>query len=132
MVTLREVQRALEADEPDYARAASLFGADALDHLAALAQTESDPLTASKAVYLASTISDPRAVDILIEAAESREDIVRLAVAGGARNLREDDCSRVLVRLVEDQDYGVQRLVMASASEELKSKFRQQQAGAGG
>jgi HEAT repeat protein len=111
-VTMEEVRAALDPEEPDYVRAAQL-GPDALPHLEVLAQS-SDPLLASKAVYLASLIPDNRAVMILKEATQSNEPQVRIAAATGASNLVSPEGGEVLLSLLDDQDVGVRKVALNS------------------
>ncbi len=85
MVTMRDIRRALDAAEVDYAGAAAL-GSAALPLLAELA-TGDDTLLASKAVYLASVIGGDGSASIITEAAERGDPILRVAAVAALRNL---------------------------------------------
>ena len=111
-ISLQEVTAALMPEEPDYEQAAQL-GPDALPHLATLVQT-GDSMIASKAVYLASLIPDPRTQAILLEATRSGRPEVRVAAAAGARNLDAPAASDVLVAALSDGDSGVRKVALKS------------------
>jgi len=114
-ITLEQVRALLDADEPNYAALARL-GPQVLPHLKTLIAS-ADEHYASKAASLASRIDDDRAVDVLCDAARSPSSLVRLAVAGGVRNVRPPSVVGVLMALLNDRDAGVRKLaVKASAS----------------
>jgi hypothetical protein len=66
---------------------ASRLGHEALPHLDALVKGDNVAL-AAKAAPLASLIQDSRSVDILLNAAKSKHDVVRLAASAGSPNLK--------------------------------------------
>jgi hypothetical protein len=103
-VTMEQVVNALEPDEPNYAKAASL-GPDAIPHLEALVNTESRLST--KAVYLAGLIQDERSVGVLVAAALSKLPEVRVAAAFAGRNLRSPGVESVIRKLESDTDEGI-------------------------
>ena len=94
VVTLEQVIAVLSPEEPNYA-AASRLGSDALPHLDALVKGD-DPALAANAVSLASIIQDGRSVDILMNAAKSEDDVVRLAAVLGGPNLKVKGVDSVL------------------------------------
>ncbi|MFC7613672.1 HEAT repeat domain-containing protein [Actinokineospora soli] len=114
MVTMQDVRRRLDADEVDYAEAAAL-GPDALPHLAALAVSD-DTVLASKAVYLASVIGGDRSADIVAEAAQRGDPVVRVAAAAALRNLPVGDFERVGDALLDDDDPGVRKVAIGSVA----------------
>ncbi len=110
--THAQVRAYLEADELSYPAAAAALGAEALPALEALAQ-DSDPLLASKAVYLASLIPDQRAARVLEQAARSEQVTVRIAAAAGLQQ-QPDVSDEVAVDLLTDTDQGVRKVAEKS------------------
>jgi len=106
-VTMKTVTSLLSAEEPLYSEAARL-GPDALPHLETLARG-SDPLMASKAVYLASLIDHDHAADIVRLAARSDHPVIRVAAAAAAQNLTSEVTRAVLDTLTDDKDHGVRK-----------------------
>ncbi|GAA3051687.1 hypothetical protein [Actinokineospora globicatena] len=91
-ITLQHVRQRLSEPEVDYSAAAEL-GDDALPHLAELA-TRSDTVLACKALYLASLIGGPRSTEIIADAAEHDDPIIRIAASAALRNLRQAERTR--------------------------------------
>jgi HEAT repeat protein len=108
-----EVRKALQAEEPNYARLASEFGVEVLPYLKQMVVGETS-LLASKAAYLAATIGTEEALPVLRQAASSSDVSVRLAAASGATNLSGEHASEVLLPLVDDADIGVQKVALRS------------------
>lgn len=113
VVTMQDVRAQLERDEPNYAEAAHL-GPGALPHLVILVRGD-DPLIASKAVYLASLIRDPRALDLVEMAARSPHPAVRVAAAGALRNLAVIP-DKLWEHLLRDPDVGVRKATLDAAA----------------
>jgi hypothetical protein len=99
-VTLEQVKRLLEADEPNH-RAVARLGSEVIPHLETLARGPNEVL-AARALYSASLINDPRAVNLLFSAATNPSVQIRIQVAAGARNLSQADGERILLRLLND------------------------------
>jgi HEAT repeat protein len=123
-VTMQQVRRALDPDEPDYDQAAKL-GPEALPHLATLI-SGNDVGLAAKAASLAGRIPSEASVAVLERGAVHRDARVRVAAASAAGALPAAGASRVLARLVTDRDVGVQKFALRSvpdrpAPELLKS-----------
>lgn len=112
-LTRNQVLAHLTPEEPDYPKAATELGPEALPVLRDLVAT-ADPLLASKATYLASLLNDDAATDVLRLAAESAHPVVRVAAASGVRNLRPDDADEVVDRLLDDADLGVRKVTAKS------------------
>lgn len=110
-VSMEDVRKVLDPDEPDYAAAAQL-GEDALPHLEELVRGN-DPMLASKATYAASLISG--GADAVATAADSEDPIVRVAAAAAARNLTPERAEPLLRRLSDDEDAGIRKVARASA-----------------
>lgn len=110
-VSMQEVRRVLDPEEPKYDAAAAL-GPEALPHLAELIRGD-DEMLASKATYAASLIQG--GVDAVASAAESGNPIIRVAAAAAARNLPVQESQRVLARLSNDQDSGIRKVARTSA-----------------
>lgn len=111
-VSEADVRKYLDPEEPNYAKAAAALGAEALPVLERLV-SESDPLLASKAAYLASLIPDPGAARVLDVAARSPEATVRVAAAAGAQ--RRPELTAVLDTLATDRDQGVRKVAGRAA-----------------
>jgi hypothetical protein len=107
VVTLEQVIAVLAPDEPNY-EIASKLGPDALPHLDALIKGD-DISLAVKATSLASFIQDDRSADVLINAAKSKHDVVRLAAASGSPNLKVKGVHSVLKLLSADKDPSISR-----------------------
>ena len=84
-VSMNDVRRVLDAEEPNYDAAAKL-GPDALPHLQALVAGP-DPMLASKAAYAASLLEGALGESVVHAAAQSHNPVVRVAAAAAARNL---------------------------------------------
>jgi HEAT repeat protein len=121
-VTMEQVRKALDPEEPDYAKAARL-GPQALPHLATLIAGK-DPGLASKAASLAGMIPDERAVAVLQKAAKSRDARVRVAAAHSAQNLSPEAASGILAGLVTDADVGVQKVALRSVPRKATPELR--------
>jgi HEAT repeat protein len=104
MVTMDDVIKQLDREEPIYEEAAQL-GADALPHLVALIQGN-DPTLAAKATSLAGVIDAPESAAALEVASQHAIPAVRVAAAASARNLTSIPRS-LAVKLLEDPDAGV-------------------------
>lgn len=113
-LTLEDVKRMLEAEEPNYAVAATL-ASDAMPHLEALAKGPAESL-AARAISFASRTNDPRAAELVRWAATSPSLRVRTQAAYGARHLPEADAAAVLTTLVDDADAGVRGVAIKSAA----------------
>jgi len=107
VVTLEQVIAVLSPEEPNYTIAAKL-GPDALPHLEALVKGD-DVSLAAKAASLATLIQDDRSVEILMDAAKSKHDIVRLAAATGSPNLKVKGVDSVLKLLSTDETSSVSK-----------------------
>jgi hypothetical protein len=112
-ITLQQVLRQLDTDEPNYTALAAL-GPEALPHLATLVRGD-DPGLASKAAYLASLIQSDEAVDVLTAAATSAHDTVRVAAAAALRNLSAPQAMRLADHLLDDADAGVRKQAVRAA-----------------
>ncbi len=125
-VTFEQVRAALDPDEPDYPKAATTLGPDALPHLERLIAGD-HPMLASKAAYLAGLIGTERSAEILMRAAGSADVRVRIAAAAAAGNLPPESASNVLLNLVDDADIGVQKVALqavpATASAALRARI---------
>ena len=119
-ITLQNVKSELEPDELDYPAIAQKLGAEAIPYLKQLVDSP-DPMTASKATYLASLIKNENAVAVLKHAATHAEPTVRVAAASGIRNLAETDADSLSDILIQDKDVGVRKTTLNSMSH-IKSK----------
>ena len=113
-VVLDDVLAYLDSEEPDYERAAQL-GPEALPYLIQIINND-DPMRASKAVYLAARIDDGLSQQALTDALRNSNPIVRVAVAGAARNF-SGESRDLLLRLLDDNDSGVRKVALRSIDE---------------
>ena len=114
-VTMQDVLAQIDLDEIDYPAAAAEVGPEALPLLEELAGG-GDPMLASKAVYLASVISDPGSARIVERAAQHPDATLRVAAAAGLRNLAEQDAEPYVDGLLQDSDVGVRKVALKSAA----------------
>lgn len=105
-VTMQDVVRQLDRDEPDYAQAARL-GPQALVHLRQLIQG-SNPGLAAKAACLAGTMNVPESVSVLELAARHPDPVVRVAAAASAKNLTKMN-TLLATTFLSDVDPGVRK-----------------------
>lgn len=122
-VDMRQVKAALYPEEPDYPKAATQLGADALPHLEVIIGG-SDPLLAAKAVYLAGLIGGEKSVPAVLKAARSADPMLRIAAAGAAKHLPTEHTDALLLRLVDDVDIGVQKVAMRSTPATMSDGLR--------
>jgi len=120
-VTMNQVLAEIDRDEPDY-KVLSALGADALTHLAQIAEAD-DPLRAAKAAYAASLIGGLESIDLLKKAANHRDPQVRVALAHGLRS-SADPSIEVLDHLLDDADVGVRKVALNAAGSLGKSELR--------
>jgi HEAT repeat protein len=112
-LTLAQVRTLINLDEPDYDALAKQLGPAAIPHLRTIVKGQ-DPMLASKAVHVVSLISDDRSAEVLTEAAQSPEAIVRVAAAGALRNLQVPAPMVALRDLLTDTDPGVRKVALRS------------------
>jgi HEAT repeat protein len=111
-VSMKDVRKVLDPDEPDYAAAARL-GEEAVPHLDQLVRGD-DAMLASKAAYAASLIVG--GAETVATAAVSEDPIVRVAAAAAARNLPREQARHVLGQLSDDEDAGIRKVARNSES----------------
>lgn len=114
-VTMEDVLARIDLDEIDYPAAAAELGPEAMPVLEELAAGP-DAMLASKAVYLASLISDPGSGRILERGAQHPDARVRVAAAAGLGNLPERDAEPHIDGLLQDADVGVRKVALRSAA----------------
>ncbi|MDJ1132812.1 HEAT repeat domain-containing protein [Streptomyces iconiensis] len=126
-VSMHDVRRVLDPDEPDYAATARL-GPESLPHLRALVDGD-DPLLASKAAYAAGLLEGDTGQEVITVAARSTDPALRVAAASAAVNLPTESAAAVLTDLVADADAGVRKVARSSvpedAPEELAHRARE-------
>lgn len=132
-VSMQDVRRVLDPEEPDYAAMAQL-GPDSLPHLRTLVEGD-DPMLASKSAYAASLLEGDQGQDVILTAARSDDPVLRVAAAGAAVNLPAASAAGVLVGLAADGDAGVRKVALSSVPpdvpDELVSHLRDVAAEAG-
>ena len=121
-VTLEQVLRVLSADEPDYASAARL-GVNALPHLQVLANGP-DVGLAAKAVHLASLIGGNISSDVIADAAQHTNPILRIVAAASLNSIAADRFADTAVRLISDQDRAVRQRALNSLPEAISQDLR--------
>jgi HEAT repeat protein len=105
-VTLEDVVKQLDREEPDYEQAARL-GPEALPYLRQLIQSN-DLGLAAKAAFLAGSINADESVQVLEIAARHPDPVVRVAAAASAKNLTHITTS-LATTFLEDPDPGVRK-----------------------
>lgn len=122
-VTMKDVRRVLDPEEPKYSEAAAL-GPEALPHLRKLVAGP-DPQLAAKAAYAASMLEGDAGAEVVAAAARSEEAIVRVAAASAARNLPGAAAGSVLRELVQDEDSGVRKVARSSVPPDADEDVRE-------
>ncbi|WP_375138090.1 HEAT repeat domain-containing protein [Streptomyces sp. Act143] len=122
-VTIEQVLRALQPEEPDYEQARRL-GSEALPHLYGIVAAGTSQL-APKATYLASLIAAEGSAAVVNRAAQSADPALRVAAAAAARNLPARDSNDILVGLVADEDMGVRKVAVTSAGSEASAELKE-------
>jgi hypothetical protein len=105
VVTMEQVLSVLYPNEPDYEEASKL-GPEALPFLEQVVKGD-NPQLAAKATSLASFIQDSGSVRVLMSAAQSKYDVVRVLAAVSSRNLRVAGIDSVLAILINDNDTSI-------------------------
>jgi HEAT repeat protein len=130
MATLEEVRWELDKDELSYPALAAQFGADVLPQLRELV-AEDEPRIASKAAYLAGLIHSPGADDVVLLAANSRHDVVRVSAAAAVAVMMPASALPIATKLLADVDPGVRIRAVKSAvnlnAPDLSAKVRRMQ-----
>lgn len=121
-VTMQQVRKALDPEEPDYAEAAEL-GPDALPHLEKLVR-QNDSMLSPKAAYLAALIPHDRSADVVRLAATSSNAVVRVAAAAAASLLPGADAAAMLEPLLADHDEGVRKVALSSVQSDTHPSVR--------
>src|SRR5262245_29667648 len=104
-VSYAELKAKLDVDEPDYAALAKI-AANATGHLRKLVAS-AEVVLATKAVSLAGFIRNAGSIDVVEDAAKSRDPLVRVAAAHSAGMLPESPkAARVVSKLLADPDVG--------------------------
>ncbi len=115
MATNQEIIDFLRQDELDYPSAAAKFGKAAIPFIKELINSNDENL-ATKATYLIGYIGDSSLKDTLVSAASHKFTTVRIAAAFGAQHLGANAGQAVLDKALEDNDAGVVKLAMNSAT----------------
>jgi HEAT repeat protein len=112
----KDIRRELSKDdELDYLGLASDLGPDAIPALRDLVRDEV-PRIAASAAYLAGLIAAPASRQVVEEAVQSREAVVRVAAAATLPALAGRDVAGMATKLLLDDDVGVRaRAVRAAA-----------------
>jgi HEAT repeat protein len=112
----KDIRRELSKDdELDYLGLASDLGPDAIPALRDLVRDEV-PRIAASAAYLAGLIAAPASREVVEEAVESRDAVVRVAAAATLPMLAGRDVAPVAVKLLQDDDVGVRARAVRAAT----------------
>jgi hypothetical protein len=125
-MTDQELKFALDNEEPRYPEIAARLDESDIPRLRAFAEG-GDVALATKAIYLASLIESDDADDIVARAAQSGNELVRIASATALPNLAPPARERVAGELIEDSNPAVSKLVLRAvdpASPSLMAKVR--------
>jgi HEAT repeat protein len=123
VVSMEDVRRAIDPEEPDYRGAAASLGREALPHLAELAE-HADPMTASKAVSLAGLIGGDEAVGIVSRAAQDDRPELRVVAAAAAGRMGSPG-DELVAELMQDSDAGVRKYAVGAVRAGASSHVRQ-------
>src|SRR5262245_30722175 len=107
-MTDEELRLALGSDEPQYASIAARLEASDIPRVRAIAEG-SDTGMATKAVYLASLLASESAHEIVERAAQSANELVRIASASGLSNLPVNVRDRISVELLGRPNAGISK-----------------------
>lgn len=116
----------LGSEEPEYAGLAAALDESDIPALKAIAEG-ADLGIATKAIYLASLLESPAAKQIVVDAADSGEELKRIAAGSGLVNLPEAQAERVALRLLDEPSPALAKLVLREVhapSPELAAKIR--------
>jgi len=123
MSTMEQIKSVLSSEEPDYKGGGKHLDRKALGYLRRIV-TKGDPMTASKAVYLASLVRGAQSEGVVLKALRNPERVVRVAAAGASRNLPPEARNAVLLALLGDGDSGVRRVALKSVPAHPSAKLR--------
>jgi hypothetical protein len=125
-MTEDELRIALDNEEPQYAALAARLDASDVPRLRKLA-TGDDMARATKAVYLASLVEQDEAHDIVVEAARSPKELMRIASATALPNLPIAKREIAADTLIDEANPAVAKLVLRAVdvrSTRLAPKIR--------
>jgi len=108
---LRSRLSAIEPEEGIYDQ----IGPDEIPLLEELLH-DNEPWVASRAVFALSTVSDARAVAILLRSSSDPRPEVRVALAASLPNLNPEDANGILSILLDDSALGVRKFAIQSVS----------------
>lgn len=101
----------LSCEEPVYRDLAASVTEEDLPALRALARGEEEGV-ATKAIYLASLLEPESAHEIVLEAANSRSELRRIAAGSGMVNLPPEKAERIALRLLDEKNPALKKLVL--------------------
>lgn len=110
-ITEQELLQALDNEEPRYPELAAKLGASDVAKLRAIAEG-TDVARATKAVYLASLVKKGDAHEIVVKAAHSPVELVRIASATALENLPPEPRNRAAEHLIEEANPAISKLVL--------------------
>ena len=110
-MTEQELRQALDNEEPQYPELAAQLDASDVPKLRAIAEG-SDVGRATKAVYLASLLDFGDAPEIVVKAAHSPTELVRIASATGLRNLPAKARDRAADLLIDEANPAIAKMVL--------------------
>lgn len=110
-MTEQELRQALDNEEPQYPELAAQLKASDVPKLRAIAEG-SDVGRATKAVYLASLLDIGDADEIVVKAARSPTELVRIASATGLKNLPAKARDRAADLLIDEANPAISKMVL--------------------
>ena len=110
-MTEQELLEALDNEEPRYPELAAKLGPSDIPKLRAIAEGE-DVARATKAVYLASLVKAGDANEIVVKAARSSRELVRIASASALENLPTEPRNRAAAHLIDEANPAISKLVL--------------------
>ena len=121
-----ELRLLLSSEEPNYMAIAAQIGTDSIPALDALSTDAADIMTATKAVYLSSLLTDSRAHDVVIKASKSTNALLKIASASALVNLPDTTKYKIAEKLITEENISIQKLVIGSIQTTASSKLKEQ------
>jgi HEAT repeats len=112
--TLDQLRKQLSAIEPS----AETYAGIGVEEVPLLKQLLKDPEAwmAARAIFALSRIANPHAISVLLESVSHPSINVRVALAESAKHLPADASNDILIKLLNDTDFGVRQLAVSAVT----------------
>lgn len=115
---------ALSNEEPQYFEILSKLDDNAIAYLSELSKGK-DIMLATKAIFLAGLYNRPSGHAIIENAAKSTVALKRIAVASALEYLPEEKREKIALKLIDDADISIQKLVIKATGNSKSVKLRE-------